>query len=1062
MKFIILTSYFVILFSLFFAVNKIKANKVHFPNYPSTRLSGEATGLSEVAFESLFLHKESSQKEQYYKSNSTQISSNARDILANKKINKSPKNRQAETNENNRKQEEDNFLSGFNIEVVKKEKPKAKKSFKNNKTKNLKEKINYKEYIETVNTTLSNSILEKIELLNKTLKSKKINKVDETEYFSRKGINTSEYINLLSHVISNSNSKLSLPFNTILGKIALLYGRNKVEQMDAEVERIRKMDIEQATDTIIKFSEDIKLKSDSENLYWYYFYIVSNVVLKGRLVLNKKVSPNIYSVKKWKMIKELSAKKKQLLKPGEDKNYDELFAKDFEYNSIIFHLRTITLFELKYSQGNVKGKDKIENKEKLEEFEKVFGVKAKKENKLENSKVKKSNFHSHPQLRQWMDKSLNIFQRSLRDFQPNIYLTSEIKKTFFYRKLKNFPKGVIHHLHWSAAFYMGDIMIGIKKLVERNLAQNMITVIINSDIYLEDKTRPESYFDIASPRLFIIEDFLTFLDKLHNDTAFEKDTLIFNDNFMLADGRCVLNPIVGDVKINPDLKAYLFFKNCKGSIMYTDYLDKIISLDSFMNFKNVKKLKDLLDFLEEHSHILDDNENLQKKFLPNSYKDVLYNVKDQLSVAVWFKFETIFGIYSELFENVNIFKTLTEILYTDLMHDNVAGVEFRQGYDLPEDNSKYNLNSDNQSKMQILEDLSKRNNIKMPVSFILPGRKLKKNHKLRNLIKNLSAAKSKGKDNVTGFDFFGYEDDPFSGARNFITLTLKNLMNINSLDEKENLDLDKNDFAFMLDALKKGDKLFLHAGETTYLPNYPVSKSFLKQFYINDNLIHSALLPNVERLGHGFAVINNELLMNIYKKKGISLEICPTSNQALHYFNVYQNPIQVLLKKGLSVTVSPDDPGLFFYSGVRMDWFNLMMHTSIDASDYYMLIRNSILKSSIPEIQRNKEKLLQSAKDEIVHFFDDIEASDELKLFKKNSSFFSSYLNISDYEKAFRIQIKSENKNTLLKNLLKNKSDKIKQNKYPYLNIYDIDEIMEIAIERDMKKEITRSSSASA
>jgi len=82
----------------------------------------------------------------------------------------------------------------------------------------------------------------------------------------------------------------------------------------------------------------------------------------------------------------------------------------------------------------------------------------------------------------------------------------------------------------------------------------------------------------------------------------------------------------------------------------------------------------------------------------------------------------------------------------------------------------------------------------------------------------------------------------------------------------------------------------------------------MNKFYINDNLFHAALLPNVERLGHGFAVINNGLLAIIIKKKKISKEICPLKNQLLLNYQVNDNPGFQLLRKGLKVAISPDDP----------------------------------------------------------------------------------------------------------------------------------------------------------
>jgi hypothetical protein len=44
--------------------------------------------------------------------------------------------------------------------------------------------------------------------------------------------------------------------------------------------------------------------------------------------------------------------------------------------------------------------------------------------------------------------------------------------------------------------------------------------------------------------------------------------------------------------------------------------------------------------------------------------------------------------------------------------------------------------------------------------------------------------------------------------------------------------------------------------------------------------------------------------------------------------------------------MSPDYPGLFGYSSIKMDWFNFMMQTDLSPSEYYLLIRHSFIKSS--------------------------------------------------------------------------------------------------------------------
>jgi len=374
---------------------------------------------------------------------------------------------------------------------------------------------------------------------------------------------------------------------------------------------------------------------------------------------------------------------------------------------------------------------------------------------------------------------------------------------------------------------------------------------------------------------------------------------------------------------------------------------------------------------------------------------MLHTNLDKESVAVWTKFENIFGIYNDLFENTSVFRYLNEMLLGSLLGDKVLGVEFRQKYDMGKKDSRMELlkNMTYEKPVQVRHDASSNQTHKefeikrFPVSFILPGRKVTENHKLTDLIKGLIKAKKSNDESTVGFDFFGYEDDPFSGARNIFPLTLRKFGQevgepiINELEhvfeppkhvsEEKSKEIPKkvNEFEFFLDMLRDGHKLYLHAGETLYFPDYPVHKTFLKKFYVNDNLIHSALLPNVMRLGHGFAAGSNDLLMNIYRRKNITLEICPVSNQALKYSPVSENPLIRLLREGISVTISPDDPGFFYYNGVRMDWFNLILQSDLLPSEYYILLRNSILKTSIKEIKNNAQKFLDETKTQMEKFF---------------------------------------------------------------------------------------------
>lgn len=52
------------------------------------------------------------------------------------------------------------------------------------------------------------------------------------------------------------------------------------------------------------------------------------------------------------------------------------------------------------------------------------------------------------------------------------------------------------------------------------------------------------------------------------------------------------------------------------------------------------------------------------------------------------------------------------------------------------------------------------------------------------------------------------------------------------------------------------------------------------------------------------------------------IEVCPLSNQFLGYvYNLGQHPAIAFYNLGIPISISPDDPGKFGYSGVTPDFF---------------------------------------------------------------------------------------------------------------------------------------------
>jgi len=67
-----------------------------------------------------------------------------------------------------------------------------------------------------------------------------------------------------------------------------------------------------------------------------------------------------------------------------------------------------------------------------------------------------------------------------------------------------------------------------------------------------------------------------------------------------------------------------------------------------------------------------------------------------------------------------------------------------------------------------------------------------------------------------------------------------------------------------------------------------------------------------ERLGHGVSVAHDPAVTDLAIERGVTLEMCPTSNRLTHAVpSVEEHPALRLLRRGVRVTLNTDDPGLF-------------------------------------------------------------------------------------------------------------------------------------------------------
>jgi adenosine deaminase len=66
-----------------------------------------------------------------------------------------------------------------------------------------------------------------------------------------------------------------------------------------------------------------------------------------------------------------------------------------------------------------------------------------------------------------------------------------------------------------------------------------------------------------------------------------------------------------------------------------------------------------------------------------------------------------------------------------------------------------------------------------------------------------------------------------------------------------------------------------------------------------------------ERIGHGIRAIENPATLDLIAERGVTLEVCPTSNLQTSTVPSYAaHPLPALLRRGLRVSLASDDPGI--------------------------------------------------------------------------------------------------------------------------------------------------------
>lgn len=108
-----------------------------------------------------------------------------------------------------------------------------------------------------------------------------------------------------------------------------------------------------------------------------------------------------------------------------------------------------------------------------------------------------------------------------------------------------------------------------------------------------------------------------------------------------------------------------------------------------------------------------------------------------------------------------------------------------------------------------------------------------------------------------------------------------------------------------------------------------------------EDSVRAALEMGAVRIGHGVRVRKNPEILEEIRSKGITLEMCPTSNRYTRSIeNMKDYPLLMYLEKGIRVTVNTDDPAIEGTT-ISREFRFLKEHFGLTAEQEQAILRNA-------------------------------------------------------------------------------------------------------------------------
>lgn len=114
----------------------------------------------------------------------------------------------------------------------------------------------------------------------------------------------------------------------------------------------------------------------------------------------------------------------------------------------------------------------------------------------------------------------------------------------------------------------------------------------------------------------------------------------------------------------------------------------------------------------------------------------------------------------------------------------------------------------------------------------------------------------------------------------------------------------------------------------------------------------TAVENGASRIGHGVRAAEDEYAMELLRSRGVSLEICPTSNiNTCVYREISDIPVKKLMDYGINVTVNTDNLSVSC-TNIKKEFMKISEAFGFDAQDVKHLLENSVNASFTDSVHK--------------------------------------------------------------------------------------------------------------